>query len=221
MSKPQPVPAHWQELPFARLLPSPTTEVPDADVIELVRLADCEVNEARWAGAKFSECVFTSVTLTGGSARKTRLSDIWFETVRCVGLAFAEGTWVDVSWHGSVLAGIEAYGANLRRVRLVNCKLDSVNLREARLREVTFENCTLRDVDLAGATLETVTFAGCRIEGLRLDRAKLKGVDLRGVRELHLASGYEGLRGSIMDSGQLMSLAPQLAASLGIIVADS
>jgi uncharacterized protein YjbI with pentapeptide repeats len=136
-------------------------------------------------------------------------------------LAFAEGTWVDVSWHGSVLAGIEAYGANWRRVRLVNCKLDSVNLRDARLREVTFENCTLRDVDLAGAALETVTFAGCRIEGLRLDRAKLQAVDLRGVRELHLASGIDGLRGSIMDSGQLMSLAPQLAASLGIIVADS
>jgi hypothetical protein len=44
-------------------------------------------------------------------------------------------------------------------------------------------------------------------------------VDLRGAR-LGLSAGFDALRGAIIDSGQLVDLAPELAQSLGIIVSD-
>ncbi len=95
--------------------------------------------------------------------------------------------------------------------------LDAVNLRGAVLEDVTFEDCVLRDVDLGGARLSRVRFAGCRIERLDLSSATLSRVDLRGA-QFTLARGYDRLGGAILDIGQVLELAPALAAQLGIDV---
>jgi hypothetical protein len=44
-------------------------------------------------------------------------------------------------------------------------------------------------------------------------------VDLRGA-ELGISGGYESLRGAVIDSVQLVGLAPLLARHLGIVVLD-
>jgi uncharacterized protein YjbI with pentapeptide repeats len=105
----------------------------------------------------------------------------------------------------------------LRGVVVRRGTLDSVNLRGARLRDVVFEDCVLRDVDLGGASLVRVSFPGCRIERLDITKAVFEQVDLRGA-EVEVARGIERLAGAIVDAGQLMALAPALAAHLGLDV---
>jgi uncharacterized protein YjbI with pentapeptide repeats len=75
-------------------------------------------------------------------------------------------------------------------------------------------------VDLGGAKLNGVSFPGSALERIRLGKAVLKRTDLRGATVLDLAEGYESLRGAVIDTGQLLELAPALAVTLGITVKD-
>ena len=51
-------------------------------------------------------------------------------------------------------------------------------------------------------------------------RVTLDRVDFRGAG-LDITAGYESLRGAIMSTPQLMSIAPVLAQQIGIQVKDS
>jgi uncharacterized protein YjbI with pentapeptide repeats len=129
----------------------------------------------------------------------------------------AETQWTDSTFAGGSVAGVQAFGARLGRVVFAGCKLDSVNFRDAELTGVTFTDCLLRDVDFAGATLRRTVFAGCRLTGVDFSRSSLDQVDLRGS-ELGVIVGPNPLRGAIISSGQLATIAPMLAESLGITV---
>jgi uncharacterized protein YjbI with pentapeptide repeats len=172
------------------------------------------------ADARFDECAFRSVSLTDVSFRRGRFTDVWLGGGRLVGGDLVETRWLDVTVTSTVLAGVEAFGAELRRVVFHGGKLNSVNLRGARLREVVFENCVLDDVDLTGAALTDVRFPGSALRGVRVAKATLSNADLRGATALEFADGYDALRGAIIDSTQLVELAPLLAHALGIAVRD-
>ena len=85
--------------------------------------------------------------------------------------------------------------------------------------EVRFEDCVLRDAEFGGATLRRVGFGGCTLARADFTKASCDEVDLRGA-ELGISGGYESLRGTTIDSGQLVALAPLLARHLGITVTD-
>jgi uncharacterized protein YjbI with pentapeptide repeats len=170
--------------------------------------------------SRFLECAFTKTAFEGGRLRGARFGDAWLREVRLVGTEIMETGWQDAAFVSSVLAGVQAFGASLTRVVFQSCKLDSVNLRGASLTEVEFADCLLRDVDLSGATIKRASFRGCTLRDVDLTDAKLYKVDLRGA-ELGLSGGHESLRGTIIDSVQLLDLAPALADSIGITVRDS
>lgn len=171
------------------------------------------------AHARFIECAFTQVTFDGGSVRRARLSDVWLREVRLVATDLAESEWLDATLIDCVLAGTEAYGAELRRVVFRGAKLDSVNFRDATLADVRFDGCVLRGVDFGGARLERVSFPGCRLSEVELTGVTLTKVDLRGA-ELDIVGGHESLRGAVISTAQLIDLAPALARSIGITVRD-
>jgi uncharacterized protein YjbI with pentapeptide repeats len=111
------------------------------------------------------------------------------------------------------------FGAELRRVTFRGCKLDSVNFRGASLTEVTFDDCELRDVDFAGATLTRSAFGGSRLARADLTGTTMDQTDLRGA-ELGLIIDKNSLSGAIVSTGQLVSIAPVLAETMGITVRD-
>jgi uncharacterized protein YjbI with pentapeptide repeats len=216
------VPEELAELPYAHLLrphEGPLAVEGDYDTVHLDQLEFGPGEDA--GGARFLEAAVTDCVFDGAALRRARMNELWVCGTRFTGVSLVETDWLDSSLTGCSLAGVEAFGAVLRRVVLRRCKLDSVNLRSAVLREVVFEDCVLRDVDLAGARLEQVAFPGTRIERARLGGARLTAVDLRGAAGIELADGPEGyaaLRGAVIDSGQLVELAPALAQALGILI---
>lgn len=100
------------------------------------------------------------------------------------------------------------------------CTFDSVNLRAAGLRDVTFADCLLRDVDFAGARFAGVAFPGSTLERVRFDNVTVDRADLSGAAALGIASGLDSLRGATISGLQLVELAPALARTLGLDVAD-
>jgi len=176
--------------------------------------------EVAASGARFVECAITGLTFDGGTLRKSRMSDVWLGETRLVAVDLAESSLVDTWLSGCVLAGVQAFSTLLRRVSFRGCKLDSVNFRDATLTDVTFEDCVLRDADFAAARLTRVRFPGCTLTGAMFTKATCSSVDLRGA-SVGITAGYDALRGTTIDSVQLMALAPLLADHLGISVTDA
>jgi uncharacterized protein YjbI with pentapeptide repeats len=176
--------------------------------------------DAEIGGSRFMECAFSDVTFEGLRGRKSRFSEVWLRDVRLLSADLADSSWLDVTFVGCAAAGVQAFGASLRRVTFHECKLDSVNFRTAVLAEVTFENCLVRDVDFGSATVKRARFPGSTLTRADFSRATLEKVDLRGA-ELDITAGFESLRGAIISTPQLMSMAPTLAHQLGIQVKDS
>ena len=215
-------PADWHDLadlPFAAFLtPSEGGLVPDA-VYDGVHFDQLSLDQPGAASSRFMECAFTGVSVQGGRLQRARFSDVWLRDVRLVTTGLAETQWMDVTMTGSLAAGVEAFGAQLRRVTFRGCKLDSVNFRDATLTEVTFDHCELRDVDFGGATLTRSAFPDSRLTRTDFSRAHLDKTDLRGA-ELGIIIGPDSLRGAIVSTAQLVHLAPVLAQTMGITVSD-
>jgi uncharacterized protein YjbI with pentapeptide repeats len=142
--------------------------------------------------------------------------------------------------HRGDLAPAEAYeGAHFDQLdlcqpdapgsRFLECAFTRVSIQEGQLRrarftdvwlrDVTFDNCVLSDVDLSGATLTRTVFRHSRLTRTNFTRVTMDEVDLRGA-ELGITVDPTCLRGAIVTTAQLMDLAPLLAESMGLTVAD-
>ena len=212
---------HWNELadlPFAAALRAGPESLARAGSYDSAHFDRLDLTGPDASGSRFLDCAFTRVSIQDGRLRRARFTDVWLRDVRLMSTTLAETTWVDAAVLGSAAAGVEAFGAQLRRVSLRGCKLDSVNFAEAALVDVTFDNCVLRDVDFAGATLTRTAFPGSRLAAVNLARVTLDQVDLRGA-ELGITIDPGCLRGAIVTTAQLGEIAPLLAESIGLIVA--
>jgi uncharacterized protein YjbI with pentapeptide repeats len=212
----------WRELadlPFATALTAHEGGLASAEQYECAHFDGLAFDGEEAGGSGFLECAFTQVSVQDGKLRRARFSDVLLRDVRLIATSLAETGWADVTFDSCVAAGVEAFGARLRRVTLRGCKLDSVNFRDAQLTDVTFENCVLQDVDFGGAALTRTSFPGCRLSRTDFSRVRLDTVDLRGA-ELGLIIDPPALRGAIVTTAQLLDMAPLLASSLGIVVDD-
>ncbi len=212
-------PRELAELPYAAALqPHRGGLRPDEDY-DTVHFDQLAFDDASAANARFMECAFTQVSFQAGRLRRARFTHVWLRDVRMMGTCLAETSWQDATFTAAVIAGAEAYGAQFRNVTFRECKLDSVNFRDAVLMDVAFENCLLREVDFGGAQLTRMVCTNTRLDQTDFSRVTLDDVDLRGA-ELNITITPGSLRGAIITSAQLMAAAPLLAETLGIVVTD-
>jgi uncharacterized protein YjbI with pentapeptide repeats len=170
------------------------------------------------AGARFMDCALTGCAVDETALGRARVLDSVLTGLRGVGTHLAESTFRDVEVVDARLGGTQLHGVVLERVVVRGGKLDFLNLREARLRDVVFESCVLIEPDFAGARLERVEFVDCALKEADFGGASLTDVDLRGAAPLEVVRGLDRLSGAVISTGQLLDLAPALAAELGIRV---
>ncbi|WP_107473225.1 pentapeptide repeat-containing protein [Streptomyces sp. NRRL S-813] len=190
---------------------------PDGDYDGL-EFRDADFAGQDGAGARFMDCALRGCALDDTSLRHARLLDSVLTGVRGVGTDLAESTLRDVELADARLGGTQLHGAVLERVWIRGGKIDYLNLRKAKLRDVVFEGCVLVEPDFAGARLERVEFLDCALKGVDLSAVTLTDVDLRGAAPLEIAAGVDRLAGAVISTGQLLDLAPVLAAELGLRV---
>ncbi|MEV4123856.1 pentapeptide repeat-containing protein [Nocardia sp. NPDC049707] len=214
------MPNELEELSYARYLTPLESDLEPEGDYDCVHITGTDIDDIEAGNSRFSETVFTSLAINRGSLRFSRFTDVWQRNVRWVGTDLSDTSWQDVELIAGALSGVDAGGANLRRVRFEGCKFDSVNFRKAKLREVQFVDCVLRHTDFGDAELTKVVFPGTTVEGLLLNRARLQQVDLRGAAHLDIAEGLDALRGVTITPLQLLDLAPEFAKAIGITVRD-
>jgi uncharacterized protein YjbI with pentapeptide repeats len=216
---PQQAPRQLADLPWAAALrPHPGGVQPDGEY-DGAHFDTAEWDDPDAASAVFIECALTGVSVRDGRLRQARFTSAWLADVQLAGTDLARTSWQDTVFERSVAAGAQLFGSVLRRVTFRGCKLDGVNFRDAALTDVRFENCLLRGTDFGGARLTRTAFADCKLVQADFTKAVLDRADLRSS-ELDIIAGPGSLRGAIIAPGQLTAIAPALAESLGITVAD-
>ncbi|MFI9806574.1 pentapeptide repeat-containing protein [Streptomyces sp. NPDC052301] len=190
---------------------------PDGDYDGL-EFREVDLSGQEGAGARFMDCALTGCAVDETALGRTRVLDSVLTGLRGVGTHLAESTLRDVEVIDPRLGGTQLHGAVLERVVIRGGKIDYLNLREARLKDVVFDSCLLVEPDFAGAHLERVEFVDCAVKGADFGGATLKDVDLRGAAPLEIVRGLDRLSGAVISTGQLLDLAPVLAAALGIRV---
>ncbi|GAA3848483.1 pentapeptide repeat-containing protein [Streptomyces sedi] len=187
----------------------------DYDGFEFV---STDLSGALAPGATFLDCALRGCVLDRAVLRGARLLDSLLTEVRGVGVELFEAELRDVEISDARLGGVQCGGARLTRVLVRGGKIDYLNLRQSRLVDVTFEGCVLVEPDFGGATLERVSFDDCELRSPDLTGATLRDVDLRGLSSFEPGRGVDRLAGAVISPGQLVELAPLLAAQLGVRV---
>lgn len=186
-------------------------------------------------GIGFEAVTLTEANWSGQTHRRLSLDDVRLIAPDITSAKLRDGGWADVRLEGGQLAGADLAGTSLRRVQLDRIRANGLILTECEVKDVTiadakcdlanfrfgkwvkvrFVRCSLREVEFIGANLNQVVFEDCDLTGADFSGSQLKAVDLRGSRFDSL-KGLGGLRGAIMSYDQLIGLAPDLAAELGI-----
>jgi uncharacterized protein YjbI with pentapeptide repeats len=187
--------------------------------------------------AQHEAVLFDGADVRAATAEHVELTDVWLQSVDARDATLpriaARDTLVadcDLSnsrWPGASLVwvdlvacratGFDLTEATLRHVTFRDCKLDLALFRFMRTESVSFVDCILTGADFSGATLAGAVFDSCDLSGVDLSFADLDRADLRTSR-FDSVRGVGSLRGATIGAAQLVTLAPALAAELGIRV---
>lgn len=185
---------------------------------EAVRLRG-QASGAVAKGVIIDEAVLDKVSLSQAQLEKLGLSDVVMKSCDLSATSCGDGSWIRVQTTGGRMTGLDLNKCLLKDVVFEGCKLDMANFRFAKLAKVRFVDCVLTEADFGGAQLNQVEFANCLLEKTDFTQAKLSNVDARSSQLIDVR-GWEYLKGLTVDTGQLMTIAPQLALALGLKVDD-
>jgi Pentapeptide repeats (9 copies) len=177
-------------------------------------LTEIDAGSGRLASVKLD-----GVDLSGSKLRAVELSNVLLQGIDAANGDWGGGEIRRTRFERARLTGLGLVESHTEEVCFSACKLEYANFRHSRIERTTFEDCVLTGADFHGASITASRFSRCRLEQVDFTGAELERVDIRGS-ELALVGSAQSLRGAIIDSLQLLELAPALAAELAIAVED-
>lgn len=202
----------------AQLVPAGLDELIEGG-LEAVELTDIDAINLSVVALDLDGVVIERGQFTGAQLMRVQAKDLRIRGSDFSAASLADGGLLRMECRTSRLTGTDFSKTSLHDVTFVGCKLDMANFRFSDVRRVKFIDCTLSETDFLGATLHDVVFGSCQLDKTVFDQAKCKLVDLRGS-ELAELSGWSALKGAIIDTTQLVGVAPYLARELGLTVRD-
>ena len=178
-----------------------------------------DLSRTRVIAANISDARLVKINFSEANLEKFGIMDVVFSRCDLTATNCAEASWHRVKISGSRLSGLKLQTSSLRDVIFDTCKLDLANFRFSKLKNVLFKNCVLDEADFYNTELENVQFQYCSLIKTEFSSAKCKKLDLR-TSDISSILGIESLAGAIIDSMQLIALAPMLAQSFKIKIED-
>lgn len=162
---------------------------------------------------------FTDVRFTGAVLSEARLRDCVFERCELSGAMLDEAAIDRCEFVDCQLAGVVLAGSRLRHVRFDRCRMGGASLRLAAASPVWFADCDLTDADLYRAQMAGVGLVDCLLDGADVSQADLSGGVLFGS-DLSGLVGGASIRDVSIDATQVLPLAVQVFAALGVTIVD-
>jgi uncharacterized protein YjbI with pentapeptide repeats len=213
------MPVAPRDIPLPTLTPFAGDSLEPHGDYDAVRFDGLDFAGQRADDAAFLGCRLDRCGLDGVSLRRARISECRLDELQAASIDAADSIWRDALVTVRRLGALLAPGATWSSVRVRGGRLDLVDLSGAKLAGVAFEGCAIGELDLGTAEGRGVAFEDCEIELLDVAGARLADADLTGAT-IGAVRGVEGLRGATITPAQLVDLAPQLAAQMGLRVRD-
>lgn len=188
--------------------------LPDGELYE-VRLTDQDATKMNVPALLIDSVVIEKCSFLQAQLLRVGAKDLQVKQSDFSSAALIDGSLNRVEFSNCRMSGVDFSKATLHDVTFRGCKLDLANFRFTDIRRVRFIDCTLVETDFLGATLHDVGFQTCTLEKTIFERAKCSLVDMRSS-ELQEISGWGSMKGVILDSLQLVGVAPYLARELGL-----
>ena len=202
---------------------------------ELTPLAEPVLNDgADWSGVEVrgeiggpqavdDVEVFSSrmanVRLTGRRLERVRLVDVLVEDSELSGATMTEAHFTRVEFRRCRLSGFVASTMRARHVRFVDCKADGATFRRTVWDYAELVGVDLRDADFHGSRFAGARLLDCDLTGADFSKASMAGTALHGSVLQDLRGG-DGLRGAVIGSDQVLTLAFSVFSALRIAVDD-
>lgn len=165
------------------------------------------INESKIAHTQINSCKFYN----------THITDVIVEKCDLTGMQFTGLSARRLKFEACRLSVVEMHESSFKDVTFKDCKFDLVNFRFGTFNSVAFVDCVLGEVDFSNSQIENLVFTRCELNNVDFTALKAKHLDLRSST-LNQINGLQSLKGAIISHAQLISLAPGLAASIGLQV---
>jgi uncharacterized protein YjbI with pentapeptide repeats len=166
-----------------------------------------------------SGCRLTGAVFVGTELVRARVNDTVFQRCDLSGASFVHGAFARVELVDCRLSGADLSGGQWRDVTFRECRLADANLRMTSGERACFDSCDLSRADLYGAHLAGACIFNSNLREAQISQATLKDARLHGSA-FDGIKGAEALRGSTIGSAQVLPVAFQLLAAMGIKVDD-
>lgn len=120
---------------------------------------------------------------------------------------------------GCRMTGIQLAESRVRDLEVTDSRVDLAAFRMSRLERVVFRGCQMQELDLVEAQLSSVVFDRCDLSGADFSHARFGRCEMRDCT-LTGAVGIEQLRGVAMPWADIVGLAGEMAAAIGIRMID-
>ena len=189
------------------------------ETISLTAFKNQDISGLKVKSCVVNESMFDKILFTQAKLEKLGFTDVATSNCDLTAASFPESSWRRVSTKDTRATGLQIQNSTLQDITFLNCKLNLSNWRFTKLKNIRFSDCILDEADFYMATLENVDFQNCSLEKAQFSASTLKNADFRTSNISNLF-GIESLSGAIIDSTQLVSIAPLLANAANIIVSD-
>jgi uncharacterized protein YjbI with pentapeptide repeats len=191
--------------------------LPPGGHLESLKVTGCELAGIIAKALSIDGVVFENCEISSSKLHKSTLGDV--ELINCLlfGTDFDGSGWLRIALTGGMSSGLVVTDSTLQDVSFRSAKLNLANFRMSRLRRVEFRNCDLSDADFQGSDLKNVVFKNCNLAGVEFSGCKAERVDLRNSN-ISTIRGVNSLKGATISTEQMMSIAPVMAAELGLDV---
>lgn len=185
--------------------------------VELVSVTKQSFADLNSKGLSIKDSKFEQVRVLTSDLKNVSLLDVLFDKSDFSAVKLAGLSAHRTVFSHSRLSGIQMYESGFKDVTFSDCKLDLSNFRFSKLERVEFVDCVLSEADFSNCEFSMVAFTRCNLERADFSLAKVKSLDLRSssIEGIH---GLASLKGTSISSAQLITIAPSLAAEIGLIV---
>lgn len=170
-------------------------------------------------GLQLSESHLRSTDLVEASLSRARLRDVVVLGGSWANVIGTNASFSRARFEGVRLKGADLSGSTLDNVTFVECRLDLCSFRFSRLAIVRFDSCRMEESDFYEAQLGSVMFTDCKLSGVTLTGATFAASEMRRC-DLSSAHSPERLRGVRIPWSDVIGIAGELAAGIGIEVLD-
>ncbi len=185
-----------------------------------VELVDCDFSGAHLSESSLETARFKGCRFAGAELRRLHCVQVVFETCDFANTRWFDCDFGDVAFLDCRFIGASITGGRLSAVLLSDCLAQMAKLSHLGRPHMLLQGCDLRGALLMESDLSETRLADCDLGGLELFNVDLAGTDLRG-NELDDLKGVACLRGATIDALQLLTLAPVLAAHVGLVVQEA